>query len=72
MTTNVIRVSGSLHDLARKKGEREHRSTQKQIEHWAFLGQVAEENLDLPLSFIKGALDGLAEMEDGNVSEFVL
>ena len=33
-----------------------HRSIPKQIEHWARLGKIAEENPDLPIGFVKDIL----------------
>ena len=46
------------------------RSIPKQIEHWAKIGRIAEENPDLPYEFIKGVLESKAEMENGDVSVF--
>ncbi|MDR3238428.1 MAG: hypothetical protein LBT84_07985 [Spirochaetia bacterium] len=40
------------------------------IEYWYRLGKIAEENSELPLDFIKGALEGKREMETGDVSPF--
>jgi hypothetical protein len=38
-----------------------HRSTSGQIEYWAKIGQLAEENPDLPFSFIQDISMGLKE-----------
>ena len=46
------------------------RSVPKQIEHWAKIGKIAEENPDLPYEFIKGVLEAQNEMKHGEVSEF--
>ena len=46
------------------------RTIPMQIEHWVRIGKVAEENPDLPYSFIEDILKGKAEMDNGNVSLF--
>ena len=46
------------------------RSVAKQIEHWAKIGQIAEENPDLSYSMIKGILLGLEDAASGNVQEY--
>ena len=47
-----------------------HRSLPMQLEHWARLGKIAEENPDLPVKFINGILIGLQEMAAGDVSDY--
>jgi len=47
-----------------------HRCTPKQIEYWARIGKIADENPDLPLDFIKGILIGMEEVKAGDVSEY--
>ena len=49
----AIKVSDSLADAAALFAKVEHRSLAGQIEYWAKLGKIAEENPDLPISFIK-------------------
>jgi len=46
------------------------RSVSMQIEHWARIGKMAEENPDLPYSFIENVLIGKAELDNGNVTPF--
>jgi hypothetical protein len=46
------------------------RSVAKQIEHWAKIGQIAEENPDLSYNMIKGILLGMEDMANGNVEEY--
>lgn len=43
----------------------DNRSIPKQIEHWAQIGKAAEDNPDLPYSFIKDALLATAQMKAG-------
>ncbi len=46
------------------------RSLTGQIEHWARIGKCAEENPDLTYSLIKNILIGIAELEQGESSEY--
>ena len=46
------------------------RSVSMQIEHWARIGKMAEENPDLPYAFIEDVLKGKEEMDNGDVSPF--
>ena len=46
------------------------RSVSMQIEHWARIGKIAEENPDLPYAFIEDVLTGKAELDNGDVTPF--
>jgi len=70
MTTNAIRLSEDIMKAASTYALTNSRSVPKQIEHWAKIGRIAEENPDLPYEFIKGVLEAKSEMENGEVSEF--
>lgn len=48
-----------------------HRSIPKQIEYWAKIGQMVEENPDLPFSFVKDALLANEEVKSGRVKPYV-
>lgn len=60
MTT--INLSDELVNEAKKYANVYSRSTPKQIEYWAKIGKIAEENPDLPYEFIQQIL--LAMQED--------
>jgi hypothetical protein len=47
-----------------------HRSLATQIEYWAKLGKIAEENPDLPMTFVKDILVSLQQVEAGDISEY--
>jgi len=66
----AIKLSDDLVNDAQRYASVNHRSAPKQIEHWAAIGKIAEENPDLPLGFVRDSLIGLEEMEGGNVSEY--
>jgi len=67
----AIKLSDQLVSDAKLYAKAQHRTPPKQIEHWARLGKIAEENPDLPLNFINDSLVGLEEVKAGNVSEYV-
>jgi len=66
----AVRISDSLLNLARKISKIENRSVTGQIEHWAQIGKITEENPDMPYSLIKELLLGLNELESGEFSEY--
>jgi len=66
----AIKLSDQLVSDAALNGKAQHRSTPKQIEYWARIGKIADENPDLPLGFVKGVLTGIEELQAGNVSEY--
>jgi hypothetical protein len=67
----AIKLSDQLVSDAKLYAKAQHRTPPKQIEHWARLGKIAEENPNLPLSFINDSLIGLEEVSAGQVSEYV-
>lgn len=46
------------------------RSVPKQIEHWAKIGRLAEENPELSYTAIKEILLGLTDLKVGNVEKY--
>ncbi len=66
----TIKLSDKLIEDARRYGKVFHRSMPKQIEHWATIGKIAEDNPDLPYDFIKDILISLNDLENGNVTPF--
>ena len=70
MATNAIRLSEEIIKEASTYAPTNSRSVPKQIEHWVKIGKIAEENPDLPYSFIKGVLEARTEIEHGDVSIF--
>ena len=57
----AIRLSEAMVIQARICSKAMNRSVAKQIEYWAKIGKVAEENPDLPYSFIKDIFIGQQE-----------
>jgi len=70
MTQTAIQLSNDIILEAGKYASVYTRSLSMQIEHWARIGKIAEENPDLPYSFIEDVLIGKAELDNGNVTPF--
>lgn len=70
MTSTSIKLDSALVESARIYASAAHRSTQKQIEHWAVIGRIAEQNPDLPYDFIVGILQARAQVKAGDASEY--
>nr|VFK46136.1 MAG: ParD-like antitoxin of type II toxin-antitoxin system [Candidatus Kentron sp. TC] len=60
--TTTVQLPDELIAKAYRYGTVHHRSAPKQIEYWSRIGKIAEENPDLPYSFIKDIL--LARQEE--------
>ncbi len=68
----AVRISDDLIKSARKVSKVENRSLTGQIEYWAKIGQIAEENPELSFKLIKEILLGLEDIESGEFSEYQL
>ena len=62
MPSTAIKLPDELIAAARHIGLVNSRSVPRQIEYWARIGRIAEENPDLPYTFIRDALLGKLEM----------
>ncbi|PIR11289.1 MAG: hypothetical protein COV52_04615 [Gammaproteobacteria bacterium CG11_big_fil_rev_8_21_14_0_20_46_22] len=67
----AVNLDKELVDMAKAYSVVESRSTPKQIEYWAKLGRMAEDNPDLTFHDIKGILLGLEDIRSGRVSKYV-
>ena len=66
----AVRISDKLIKDAKIQSKVENRSLTGQIEFWAKIGKIAEENPDLPYSFIKEILIGLEQLDSGIGEEY--
>ena len=66
----VIRISDNLARQAKARSKVEHRSMTSQLEYWATIGKAAEENPDLPFSFLKETLLAMEEMNQNPKEEY--
>lgn len=70
--STAIKLSDHIVREAKRYGAVYSRSTPKQIEYWATLGKIAEENPDLPFTFIKDILLAQREAEEGTTNQALL
>lgn len=70
MSTVSIRLDQELIDKAAIMAKALNRSTPKQIEHWAKIGKIMEDNPDLPYEFVKQAIIAQAEKEAGELEAY--
>jgi hypothetical protein len=66
----VIELSNDFVNEAAVMANVMHRSLATQIEYWAKLGKIAEENPDLSMAFVKDILVSLQQVEAGDISEY--
>jgi len=65
-----INLSESLAKAARAQAELHHRSIDKQIDHWAKIGKIAEENPDLSFEFVQTLLKAREEALSGQIEPY--
>ena len=70
MATASIRLDEELVEKASIIGKALNRTTPKQIEHWAKIGEIMEDNPDLPYEFVKQAIIAKAEKEARKLEEY--
>ena len=67
----AVRISDDLVKKARSRSRALKRSVAGQIEYWASIGEIAEDNPDLPFSFIQDILIGLEQVNEADVTPYV-
>ena len=65
MATSSIRLDKNLVDRATVIAKALNRTPPKQIEHWAKIGSMMEDNPDLPYEFVKQSIIAKAEKDQG-------
>ncbi|MBN0986563.1 TA system antitoxin ParD family protein [Amphritea pacifica] len=70
MSTANLRLDQELVSNAKIMGEVMSRSAAKQVEHWAKIGRIMEENPDLTYEFVRNAMLAKAEADAGLVEEY--
>ena len=68
---SAVKLSDDLISKARVYAKTFHRSTARQIEYWAKIGQIVEDNPDLPYHFIQNILLGVEEFKSGQVEPYI-
>jgi len=68
--SKAVKLSDRLVNKAMIRSNAVSRSTAGQIEYWANIGQVAEDNPDLSYSFIKDILIAQQEVKANQLSDY--
>jgi hypothetical protein len=63
--STAIKISKEIADEAKLIAKVTRRSMAGQIEYWAFIGKIAEDNPDLSFSVIKDILLGREQLNEG-------
>ncbi len=66
----AIALSELLIEEAKPFAQAMHRSVAEQIEYWARLGKVSEQNPDLPIPMLQDMLVSMEEVKAGNLSAY--
>ena len=70
MATASIRLDDALVEKAKVIGSTQSRSASKQIEHWAKIGRIMEDNPDLSYEFVQQALVAKAECDADDLAPY--
>ncbi len=69
--STAVKISDELVAKAKVQSKVFKRSVAGQIEYWAKIGQIVEENPELPLPFIQETLVGKEEIKSGLGTPYV-
>jgi hypothetical protein len=70
LTMISVTISEPLAQAAISQAKVCHRTIDSQIDHWAKIGKIAEENPDLSFEFINAALQGRNEVLTGKTEPY--
>jgi len=70
MATANVRLDQELIDKAAIMAKALNRTTPKQIEHWAKIGEIMEDNPDLSYEFVKQVIIAQAEKDAGKLESY--
>jgi hypothetical protein len=69
--STAVKISDDLVAKAKVKSKVFKRSVAGQIEYWAQIGQIVEDNPDLPLPMIQNILMGKEQIKSGQGTPYV-
>ena len=69
--STAVKISDDLVAKAKVKSKVFKRSVAGQIEYWAKIGQIVEDNIDLPLPMIQDILIGKEQIKSGQGTPYV-
>lgn len=70
MKTSSVRLDSHLVEEAAIRAKALSRTMPKQIEHWAKIGKMMEDNPDLSYEFVRQAVVSKAEMDAGKTEPY--
>lgn len=70
MSSVSVRLDRELLERAIIMARALNRTAPKQIEHWAKIGEIMEDNPDLPYKFVRQAIIAKAEKEAGKLETY--
>jgi len=70
VASTSIRLDQDLIDKATIMAKALNRTPPKQIEHWAKIGEIMEDNPELPYEFVRQAIIAQAEKEAGKLEVY--
>ena len=68
---SAVKISDNLVNRAKIKSKVFNRSIAGQIEYWAKIGEIVEDNPDLPLPLIQNILIGKEQIKSGQGTPYV-
>ncbi|WP_030007270.1 TA system antitoxin ParD family protein [Picosynechococcus sp. NKBG042902] len=66
----AVRISNSLATKAKIRSKAMHRSVAGQIEYWAKMGEILEDNPDLSFAFVQEILISKEEAENSELTPY--
>ncbi|MCH2227651.1 MAG: ParD-like family protein [Candidatus Caenarcaniphilales bacterium] len=66
----AVKISDSIFNEAKAHASANMRSVAKQIEFWAKIGKISEENPDLSYKFIREILISIEQEKNNELSEY--
>ena len=69
--STAIKISKEIAEEAKLSAKVSRRSMAGQVEYWAFIGKIAEDNPDLSYLAIKDILLGRQQIKEGLVTPYI-
>jgi len=66
----AVRISDPLANKARSRSRAMHRSLAGEIEYWAEMGEILEDNPDLSFSFVQEIMVGREQVKVGDLTPY--
>lgn len=70
MGATAVKIDSEMVAQAKTYGAAQSRSATKQIEYWARIGKIAQDNPDLTFEDISGILISMAQVKSGTTAPY--